>query len=558
MSIKHLKAELERFDAETRRRKREYKRDRSKSQPPTPQRQPIPGAGQVPNSAGGYAWAVDDWTRLHRFLVLGSEGGSYYASESKLSADNAQAVLRCIAADGPWVVDTIVTVSEAGRAPKNDAALFALALCAARGDVETRRAVIEALPRVARIGTHLFHFVAFVDALRGWGRGLRRAVGHWYNARPARDLAYQALKYQQRDGWCHRDVLRLAHPQAPDDQHQTIYHWITKGWEWVGEMPHPDEALRQIWAFERAKRVDSEAALAELIRKYQLPREAVPAQWLSNPRIWEALLEQMPMTALIRNLATLTRLGVLTPNGEATRRVADRIRNGEWLRRARVHPIAVLSALKTYAQGRGVRSQHTWAPIAAVVDALDAAFYATFDHVTSTRKRWVLALDVSSSMNWGELAGVPGLTPRVASAAMALVQAATEPKTTFVAFSTTLQRLAISPRQRLDDVVKQVEKIPMGGTDCALPMIWAMENRVAADVFVVYTDSETWHGKVHPAQALQRYRANTGIDAKLVVVGMVGNPFSIADPKDAGMLDCVGLDTATPRLISDFAADRLL
>jgi 60 kDa SS-A/Ro ribonucleoprotein len=36
----------------------------------------LPLAGQLVNSAGGRAWAVDDWTRLRRFLVLGSEGGS--------------------------------------------------------------------------------------------------------------------------------------------------------------------------------------------------------------------------------------------------------------------------------------------------------------------------------------------------------------------------------------------------------------------------------------------------------------------------------------------------
>ena len=48
-----------------------------------------------PKSPGGYAWAVDDWTRLDRFLVLGSEGGSYYATERALTAENASAVLRC-------------------------------------------------------------------------------------------------------------------------------------------------------------------------------------------------------------------------------------------------------------------------------------------------------------------------------------------------------------------------------------------------------------------------------------------------------------------------------
>ena len=62
----------------------------------TPQDEPIPGSEQVPNSAGGYAWPLDDWRRLDRFLVLGSEGGSYYAAERALTRENAAASLRCI------------------------------------------------------------------------------------------------------------------------------------------------------------------------------------------------------------------------------------------------------------------------------------------------------------------------------------------------------------------------------------------------------------------------------------------------------------------------------
>jgi 60 kDa SS-A/Ro ribonucleoprotein len=77
---------------------------------------------------------------------------------------------------------------------------------------------------------------------------------------------------------------------------------------------------------------------------------------------------------------------------------------------------------------------------------------------------------------------------------------------------------------------------------------------VPVDVFVVYTDSETWFGNVHPAVALRRYRQRMGIAAKLVVVGMVANRFSIADPDDGGMLDVVGFDTAAPRVMQDFAS----
>lgn len=521
--------------------------------PGTPQNRPIPNSGQEPNSAGGYVWAVSDWTRLQRFLILGSEGGSYYAGERALTLDNAAALVRCIAEDGARVVQEIVRVSDSGRAPKNDPALFALALCASKGSDDTRRAALAALPQVARIGTHLLHFAAFVDAQRGWGRGLRGAIGDWYNARPTRDAAYQALKYQSRDGWSQRDLLRLAHPKAPSDSHQTLYHWITKGWDGVGDLPHPDEALQQVWAFERAKRAQTAGEVAALVREYNLPREAVPTVFLNDAMVWEALLEQMPMTALIRNLATLTRVGLLAPNSEATRRVREQITNAERLRRARVHPIALLAALKTYAQGRGERGSNTWTPVPAVVDALDEAFYLSFGNVSPSGKKYLLALDVSGSMECGTIAGVPGLTPRVASAAMSLITAATEAQHHVMGFSTQFVPLSITPRQRLDEAVKKISGLPFAGTDCALPMVWAQKNKVEVDAFVVYTDSETWFGKVHPAQALRQYRDAMGVDARLIVVGMVANQFSIADPKDAGMMDVVGFDTAAPQLMSDFA-----
>jgi 60 kDa SS-A/Ro ribonucleoprotein len=515
----------------------------------TPQSQSIPGSTQVPNSAGGHAWPVDDWMRLERFLILGSEGGSYYASERALTRENAEAVERCIRADGKRVVERVVAVSGAGRAPKNDPAIFALAMCAKLGDFETRRSALARLPRVCRIGTHLMHFAEYVQAFGGWGRGTRSAVARWFNDKPVGELAYQLVKYQSRDGWSNRDLLRLAHPKAPTAEHDALYRWVV-----CGALPDvvPD-GLRVIDAFERAKRTTDVSEIVRLIGEHGLPRECVPTQHLGEARVWDALLERMPATALIRNLATMTRVGLVTPMSHATRTVVERLRDAKRLADARVHPIAVLAALRTYAAGRGARGQHEWTPVGAVIDALDGAFYATFGNVQPSGARTLLALDVSSSMDGGQVAGVPGLTPRVASAAMALVTAATEEQHAFVAFETKLTELSISPRWRLDRVVKAVSGMPFGGTDCALPMIWAMEKRVDVDTFVVYTDSETWFGGIHPAQALREYRQRSGIPAKLVVVGMVSNGFTIADPDDAGMLDIVGFDAATPAVIGDFS-----
>jgi 60 kDa SS-A/Ro ribonucleoprotein len=264
----------------------------------------------------------------------------------------------------------------------------------------------------------------------------------------------------------------------------------------------------------------------------------------------------MPMTAMIRNLGNMTKIGLLTSQSEATKTIVAALGNDEAIKKARVHPINVLFAMNTYASGGGFRGGGSWNPVTKVVDALDGAFYKSFGNVEPTGKRVLLALDVSGSMTWGNVGGT-NLTPMVAEAAMALVTEAVEDDVEIMAFGSTFKPLDISSRMRLDDVVRKMSGWSFGGTDCSLPMIYAGKNNLEFDAFVVYTDSETWQGHIHPAQALAQYRKQTGIDSKLIVVGMVSNGFTIADPKDAGMLDVVGFDTATPNIMSDFIAGRI-
>lgn len=542
----------------------------------TPQSELIPGSKQVANSAGGFSFVVDDWMRLHRFLILGAEGGSYYATERKLTIENADAVKRCIKTDGLRTVRTIVEISDGGRAPKNDPAIFALAMCAKLGDDVTRKAAYEALPKVCRIGTHLFHFAEYAQAFGGWGRGMRRAVARWYDAKPVADVAHQVVKYQGRDGWTNRDLLRLSKPKKAEGARDLLYRWVTKGWEKIGDEPAYED-LAQIWAFERLKAVTDAKEAARIVREHRLPRECVPTSFLNDAGVWDALLEHMKPEAMIRNLGKMTEVGLLKPLSKHAQFVSGVLSNAEALRRARLHPIKVLAALLTYRQGHGVRGSLVWEPVGSIVDALDAAFYLAFGAVEPSGKRTLLALDVSGSMDSGEVAGVPGLSPRVGSAAMALVTAATEKEHAFIAFTSGapnewvcgrgrsqyagyragVSEVLISPKQRLDDVCAKTASLPMGGTDCALPMLWALDRKVEVDVFITYTDSESWAGEIHAVQALQMYRDKMGIPARAICVGMVANEFSVLDPSDAGSLDVVGFDTATPELISMFSAGKL-
>lgn len=529
-----------------------------------PQSKPL-NERQVPNSAGGYSFAVDDWKRLDRFLILGSEGGSYYASERKLTVENIEAVKRCVQSDGLRTVKRIVEISDAGRAPKNDPALLALAYASVKGNDTTRAAALDALADVARIGTHLFHWIGFRKALGGGnGRGLRRAVEKWYTAKTPDRLAEQVTKYQQRDGWSHRDLMRLRHI-AFSGPYQSIAKWVVKG-ELSDGLPALIEGHVRLQAEKKP------LTAAALIRQYGLVRESVPTELLTEAVVWEALLEKMPMTAMIRNLGNMSKVGLLKPLSEAAKFVSARLMDHEALKKARVHPVQLLIAAKTYGAGHGLRGSGEWTPVAKVVDALDWAFYAAFDNVVPTGKNFYLGMDISGSMWSGDVAGIPEFTPAIASGAMAMVTVKSEENCYASGFTctssgryggqwdsgkTAMTPVALSKNQRLDDVLQVMHGLSarMGGTDCGLPMLDAIEKKLTVDTFVVYTDSETYAGRIHPTKALEMYRQKTGIPAKLVVCGMVANNFTIADPNDAGMLDVVGFDTATPQIISEFAKD---
>ncbi len=267
-----------------------------------PQSKPLPG--QVPNRAGGHTWAVDDMKRLHRFLCLGSEGGAYYVGEKQLGRENAEAILRLIAAGkGVEVVKVVVAFSVEGRAAKQNPTLFVLALCAREKDPDTKTAAYDALNKVCRIPTHLFSFIEFCEGLSvgtGWGRAHRRAIQHWYNSKGAVALANAVTKYRQRGGWSHLDVLRLAHLKPENPGVACVCKYVVKGMdacrtEFAGQGGDIDTVLAFLEAVEAAKTAD-EATMVSFIREYRLVREHVPTDLLNSERV--SLIVELPETCL--------------------------------------------------------------------------------------------------------------------------------------------------------------------------------------------------------------------------------------------------------------------
>jgi 60 kDa SS-A/Ro ribonucleoprotein len=558
----------------------------------TPQSQPIPGKDMVQNNAGGYTFQISELQQLQRFCTLGSENGTYYASEKDHTLQNCKAISELIKkGKGKEAVDLIVSISDEGRAPKNDPALFALAMIAGIGSTEERQYALAALPKVARIGTHLFHFAKYVQQFRGWGHGLRKAIAEWYTSKEASNLAFQLVKYQSRDGWSNKDLIKLSHAQASNSASNLALRWATRGFTPFENKKFPEksekwsqselektyqEQVEFIWAYEQMKRATSENEVISLVQKYRMPLEAVPTE-KQTKKVLEAALPNLGLTAIIRNLGRYTSDGVISPLSDTSKFVIERLSDMEQLKKARVHPIQILSALMVYKAGHGFKGSLSWKPISAVLDALDEAFYLSFGIVQPTGKNILIGLDISGSMGGNMINGLPFLDARMGSAAMAMVTARTEKNHLIVGFTSGgwkskragksqwasygygngLTEIDITPKMRLDSVVRKVSDLPMGGTDCSLPILYAMDKGLEIDAVIILTDSETWAGIIAPSQALVEYRKQSGRNTKLIVVGMTSTGFSIADPSDAGMLDVVGFDTAAPQIMSDFVLGKV-
>lgn len=516
---------------------------------PIPQSQPL-RSDQVPNAAGGYVWATDRWEQLDRFLMLGTVGGSYYIGERELTMQNVESIDQCIAEDAVRVASRAATISHEGRALKNDPAIFVLARVAVSGGAAARRAALDALPTVCRIPTHLFHFVEFHKALGGkWNRSLRQAIARWYLDKSELGLALHLTKYQSRDGWSNADLLRLAHVKPQTIAQSWMFaHAIGK----PSELAAPPGVAAYYEALALLQQPDLGPAMAgHLIRQACLPREVVPTHLLRHREVWEALLPEMPTTALIRNLGKLTSVEVIGPMqaGDVVAALTNPVR----LKRGRAHPLALLMAADVYRQGHGEKGSLVWSPNQQVVAALQEAFYKAFGNVVPTGKRLMTALDVSGSMQQNMVAGTH-LTAAEAGAAVALVLAATEPNVWSTAFGDEFHEFPIGRFTSLQEVMTQAAQFNEA-TDCSVPIREALARKIVVDAFVLITDNETWSGRTHPHAALQEYRQQVNPAAKAALLTTTPNRSRITAPEDGRALNVVGFDASALDVVAGFLRD---
>ena len=525
----------------------------------------------IQNDAGGYVFAIDDEERLMRFLILGSDSNTYYSTAKKLTLESAEAIKNMIVADCKKCVDIIVNISDSGRAPKNDPAIFALAMCASFGKTaDERNYALAALNKVCRTATHLFQFVETISLMRGWGRSLKKYVSKWYTDKELKDIVYQTVKYRNRNNWSHKDVLRLSHPKSNNFAVNSIFADITDRQDItkaIVESTNEDETFqlrRYSIAKNMTRNVYTENEICDYIVKYNLPMECIPTSMKNNKKVWETLLlsGNLPLTAMIRNLGQMSKCGVLNDYSDGEKKVIETLHNEEYIKKSRIHPLNILTAYYTYRLGHSLRGSNSWEVNSNIDSALEDAFYLAFTNVEPTNMTNMLALDVSGSMSCYPNHNVP-ITSSAISAAFAMFYLRTEKNTHVYGFSDKFIPLKVNKNMSLDQVIRHISNMTFGGTDCALPMLYALEKKIKIDNFIIFTDSETWFGRIHPYKALETYKKKINPNAKLIVCATENNAYSIADKSSdedksnaqKSALNIVGFDSAWPQLIREFSVN---
>ena len=519
---------------------------------PTPQTERADPT-QVKNNAGGYVFELDPVDAFDRFLILGTDGGTYYCSEKQLTKAGMALVASCAQSLDPIVYAE--RVIHAGKvAPKRTYALWAIAEALITGNDHLKALAPRMAREVAQTGTDVFELASYVKGRRGWGPAVKNVFDEFLASMPVDTLALWSVKYRNRNGWTWRDLLRQQHTKPGHDPRRTaVFGFMTGKTEPTGSLV--------IDGYLRAQGAVDEKAIVQLVSEYGLPWEALTDEQRTDD-VWKACLPFIGNRAVLRNMASFTRRG-LSKDAAFRDAVTARIAGA-----SNLHPVNVLDAMRSYGSGgRLGRSQaDTFIPDPRWLESMEDCLTRSFtDGVTATGKRVYVGLDVSGSM--GSMAsGSVVLSCRDVGAAIALAMVNNEPDVAVFGFTsvsgssyaartrggTAMTHLPFTRRTAFADAVAHVTGMPFGATDCSLPMLHAMEMKANIDTFIVITDNETWAGHVQPMEALRQYRKASGINAQLAVVGLTATNFTIADRRDRATMDFVGFSSDLPKAIEKF------
>jgi 60 kDa SS-A/Ro ribonucleoprotein len=488
---------------------------------------PMLPAATTRNEAGGLAYARTPQAALALYAATGCLNGTFYANAEEQLA----LVLKlCTEVDPRFVAQTAIYARQLAHMKDMPALLLASL------SMRDRDAFAAAFPRVVDNGRLLRNVVQILRSGRVGRKSLgslpKRLVREWIERAPVEQIVHAAIGNAPSLA----DVIKMVHPKPVDAEREALYAWV------IGK-PYDDvklpETLRAYEAFKRG----GEAELPDLPFQYFTSLPLSVAQWtvLARRASWQSLR---------MNLNTFERNGVLADSA-ALAMVADRLRDSEAIRRARVFPYQLLTAFQATAKLPNAIG-------AALQDAMEIATR----NVPVLQGEVVVAVDVSGSMAspvTGHRKGATATTRCVDVAALiaACIQR-TRPDARVLPFDTEVRDLRLNPRDTVMTQAQQLAKLCGGGTNVSAPLAKLNREKAKVDLLVLVSDNESWRdtrsgGATETMRQWEQIKARCP-QAKLVCIDL--QPYATSQTVERGdVLHVGGFSDAVFDLIASFAAE---
>lgn len=348
------------------------------------------------NEEGFAAFNLDEQHKYLQMLMTNVMGDTFYVDADTL-VDRALNLHKEMCAHDPrFMVKAIVYARKYGYMRTQP--ITGLVVLTTGNDAVKRMARYIA-PAVLRTPNDLIDFVTLAGHIRE-GRGLGTSVKTLINVWLNNLTEYQAIKYGgEKEGklkcrvcgtlhsfnavkhhlWCPkcggsddydlmtfwslRDILRASRPIPKDRKQEHLFRYLVHGNYDRNSGKYVDlRVIPQVFHLEALKHCvavggDNTDRIIYHIEQGKLPYEVVTGilRENANPRIWEYLMKQMPLFALMRNINTLQRKGVFDASANITY-LHSRLTDANAIHKAMILPGQVVNAFSNTIAGPTIQN----------------------------------------------------------------------------------------------------------------------------------------------------------------------------------------------------------
>lgn len=204
------------------------------------------------------------------------------------------------------IIDTIESAKNCSS--KNVLSVLARCCCIRNDNVFIKNKCYNIANTLCQTSENLFFFICIYNKIHrklynasGWTNYLKSFLSNWYNNQSLDKLIYNITECSRKYGWEHKDLIRLSHIKAKNEEYNIVFKYILRG-KGVLRNVEWDSSLRNLLAYECMKYEKNEFNIIEYIHQFKFNYKQIPPYFLRFKIVWDELLKTMTITDILDNI----------------------------------------------------------------------------------------------------------------------------------------------------------------------------------------------------------------------------------------------------------------